>query len=101
VSVIANTGISRLSRDRACAGSEITGDKVIMKAKLTVIVFGAFVLVANGANAQPQTHAHHLSRIFGQARGYAPRETSQYVYGSYSRPANNNSNSDFQLGGER
>jgi hypothetical protein len=76
-----------------------------MKAKLAVIALGALVLMANGATAQPrtgsQTHVRHLSRIFGQARGYAPRETPQYVYESYSRPANNNLNPDFQLGGER
>lgn len=72
-----------------------------MKTKLAVFAFGALVLIANGTNAQPQTHVRHLSRIFGQARGFAPREMSQYVYGSYSRPANNNLNPDFQLGGER
>jgi hypothetical protein len=60
------------------------------------------VLLANGANAQPRTgnqpHVRHLPRIFGQARGYAPHEMPQYVYGSYSRPSNNNLNPDFQLG---
>jgi hypothetical protein len=57
--------------------------------------------MAKGANAQPKTHVRHLSHIFGQAREFAPREMSQYVYGSYSRPANNNLNPDFQSGGDR
>jgi hypothetical protein len=51
-----------------------------MRAKLAVIALGALVLMANGANAQhrSQTHVRHLSRIFGQAYGYAPREAPQY-----------------------
>jgi hypothetical protein len=64
-----------------------------MKAKLAIIALGALVLMANGANAQHrtsgQTHVRHLSRTFGQAFGYTPRETPQYqssggVYESYS-----------------
>jgi len=53
-----------------------------MKAKLVIIALGAFVLMANGANAQPrtdsQTHVRHQSRIFGQARAFAPGEIPQY-----------------------
>ncbi len=57
-----------------------------MKAKLAVIALGALVLMANGANAQHrgQTHVRHLSRIFGQAYGYAPREAPRYQ--SYPNP---------------
>jgi hypothetical protein len=65
-----------------------------MKGKLAVIAFGALVLMVNGANAQhrtrSQTNVWHVSRIFGQAYGYAPREVSRYrssagVYESYSQ----------------
>jgi hypothetical protein len=53
-----------------------------MNAKLAVFALGALVLMANGANAQHrtsgQTHVRHLSRIFAQAYGYAPREMPQY-----------------------
>ena len=48
-----------------------------MKAKLAVIALGGLALMANGANAQHwtsgQTHVRHLSRVFGQAYGYAPK----------------------------
>jgi hypothetical protein len=64
-----------------------------MKAKLAIaIALGALALMANGANAQhrtsAQTNARHLSRIFGQAYGYA-QEVRRYrspvgVYESYS-----------------
>jgi hypothetical protein len=80
---------------------------VTMKTKLAVITLGALVLMANGANAQHRTgsatHVRSMSRIFGQARAFAPRETPlfQASGGSYSRPSNNNLNPDFQLGGER
>ena len=61
-----------------------------MKAKLAVIVLGAMVLMTNGADAQErtssQTHVRHLSRIFGQAYGYAPQEVRRYR-SSVSRPA--------------
>jgi hypothetical protein len=57
-------------------------DNVIMKARLAIIILGALMLMANGANAQHrtggQTHVRHLSRTFGQAYGYARRETPQY-----------------------
>jgi hypothetical protein len=63
-----------------------------MKTKLTIMVLGALVLSANGANAQPrtgsQTHVRHLSRIFGQAYGYAELRryrSSVGVYESYSQ----------------
>jgi hypothetical protein len=81
-----------------------------MRAKQVFIVLGALMLMANGANAQhrsgSQTHVRNLSRVFEQAYGYAPPQmqpfqSSSGVYGSYSRPANNNLNPDFQLGGER
>jgi hypothetical protein len=53
-----------------------------MKAKLAVIALSALALMANGANAQPrtssQTYARHLSRTFGQAYGFVPREAPQY-----------------------
>jgi hypothetical protein len=56
-----------------------------MKAKLAVIVLGALVLMANGANAQhrtgSQTRVRHPSRIlahsYGVARGY---ERYHYLY---------------------
>jgi hypothetical protein len=53
-----------------------------MKVKLAVIALGALALVSNAANAQPRTtnqaHARHLSRTFGQAYGFVPREATQY-----------------------
>jgi|HubBroStandDraft_1064217.scaffolds.fasta_scaffold1384001_1 hypothetical protein len=64
-----------------------------MKAKLAIIAFGALVLMVNGANAQHRTSSQTnvpLSRTFGQAYGYAPREAPQYqssggIYKLYSR----------------
>jgi hypothetical protein len=53
-----------------------------MKAKLAIIVFGALVLMANGANAQHrtggQTHVRHLSHTLGQAYEYGSRY--HYLY---------------------
>jgi hypothetical protein len=65
-----------------------------MKANLAVIALSALVLMANGANAQhrtsSQTNVRHVSRMFGQAYGYAPQEVRRYqssvgVYESYSQ----------------
>jgi hypothetical protein len=64
------------------------------KAKLAVFALGALMLTGNGANAQhrnsSQRNVRHLSRTFGQAYGYAPREVPQYqssggIYKSYSQ----------------
>jgi hypothetical protein len=77
-----------------------------MKAKLAIIALGALVLMANGANAQhrtgSQTHVRHLSRTFGQAYGYARRETPQYkssggLYESYSQGHQSYPNPDREL----
>ena len=77
-----------------------------MKAKLAIIAFGALVLIANGANAQHRTggltNVRHLSRTFGQAYGYASRETPQYrspggLYESYSQGHQSYPNPDREL----
>jgi hypothetical protein len=65
----------------------------VMKSKLAILAFGALVLMVNGAYAQHRTSGQTsvgLSRTFGQAYGYAPREAPQYqssggIYKSYSR----------------
>jgi hypothetical protein len=60
-----------------------------MRAKLAVIALCALVLMANGANAQhrtsSQTHVRHLSHIFGQTYGNAPRQAPRDVYESNSQ----------------
>jgi hypothetical protein len=77
-----------------------------MKAKLAIIIFGALVLMANGANAQHrasgQTHVRHLSRTSRQADGYGRRETPQYqssegLYESYSQGHQSYPNPDREL----
>jgi hypothetical protein len=74
-----------------------------MKAKLAVFALGALVLMANGANAQHrtsgQTHVRHLSRMFGQAYGYAPSEAPRFrssggAYESYSQGSQSYPNPD-------
>jgi hypothetical protein len=53
-----------------------------MKAKLAIFVFGALVLLANGAYAQHgtggRTHGRHLSPTLGQAYEYGSRY--HYLY---------------------
>jgi hypothetical protein len=60
-----------------------------MKVKLAAIALGALVLMANGANAQhrtgSQTNVRHLSRIFGQAYGYAPHRDIDHRSASTNR----------------
>jgi hypothetical protein len=77
-----------------------------MKAKLAIIILGALVLMANGANAQhrtgSQTHVRHPSGTFEQAYGHARRETSQYqssggLYDSYSQGHQSYPNPDREL----
>jgi hypothetical protein len=77
------------------AAEAASQDNVIMKAKLAIIILGALVLMANGANAQhrtgSQTHVRHLSR-----------ETPQYqssggLYESYSQGRQSYPNPDREL----
>jgi hypothetical protein len=75
-----------------------------MKAKLAIVVaLGALALMANGANAQyrigGQTNIRHLSRIFGQAYGYASVEKRRYrspvgAHESYSQGSQSYPNPD-------
>jgi hypothetical protein len=65
---------------------------VIMKTRLLIVIFGALVLMANGANAQHRNHSH------GRARG----ETLQYqssgdVYESFSEGHQPYANPDREL----
>jgi hypothetical protein len=75
-----------------------------MKAKLAIIALGALVLMANGANAQHrQSNSRSASgRTFGQAYGYARRETPQHqssggLYESYSQGHQSYPNPDREL----
>jgi hypothetical protein len=61
-----------------------------MKAKLTIFIAGALVLMANGANAQPKTgsplHIRHLSHTFGQANGGGIYESYSQGHQPYPNP---------------
>jgi hypothetical protein len=67
-------------RRRAVAAEAASQDNFTMKAKLAIMILGALVLMANGANAQHRNYSH----------GYARDETPQYqssggLYGSLAQ----------------
>ena len=63
-----------------------------MKAKLAIIILGALVLMANGANAQHRTDRH------GYARGETPQyQSSGGLYGSFSQGQQSYPNPDREL----
>jgi hypothetical protein len=67
-------------------------DNVIMKAKLAIIILGALVLTANGANAQHRTDHH------GYTRGETPQyQSSGGLYDSFSQGQQSYPNPDREL----
>jgi hypothetical protein len=73
-----------------------------MKAKLTIIILGALVLTANGANAQSKAHQGYSSHTFMNVYRYNRREMSQYhlygnVYESFSQGRQSYPNPDREL----
>jgi hypothetical protein len=66
-------------RRRTVVAEAASRDNVIVKAKLAIIVLGALVLMANGANAQHRNYSH------GHARGETPQyQSSGGLYDSLS-----------------
>jgi hypothetical protein len=65
---------------------------VIVKTKLVIVIFGALVLMANGANAEHRNHSH------GYARGETPQyQSSGDVYESFSEGHQPYANPDREL----
>jgi hypothetical protein len=66
-------------------------DNVIMKAKLAIMILGAFVLITNGANARQRTDSH------GYTRGETAYQSSGGLYGSFSQGQQPYPNPDREL----
>jgi hypothetical protein len=75
-------------------------DNVIMKAKLAIVVLGALVLIANGANAQHRTgnptHVRYPSHASAPSYGLQ-YQSSGSIFESYSQGRQSYPNPDREL----